>query len=162
MISSPRKVARTMSAGALAAVSTLLISGSMLGSTDAVDDNAGYELTGCIEQWETTIMLGGGLELTGHIEPMWEGIEHADDQTCDDGAIPASPMLSDWRTELDQSLRQSATSADVIIELVRMWGVCPTVSCGPDLTGDGLVETADLMQLLLDDEPQTTAESGDH
>jgi hypothetical protein len=70
-------------------------------------------------------------------------------------------MLSDWQTELDQSLRQSATSADAIIELVRMWGVCPTVSCGPDLTGDGLVETADLLQLLFGDMQQTAAVSGD-
>jgi hypothetical protein len=66
----PRHIVRSATMGVLAMLGTMLLSGSILGSIDAADDNAGYELTGCIEQWETTIMLMISRAMTARYQPL--------------------------------------------------------------------------------------------
>jgi len=123
-------------------------SGAMLGADDTVADNAGYEMTGGIEQWETTVLHGGDYELIAHIEPMWAGNQHRDDQACAEGEMASPPSIAHQPGDIKTSRRHASPDADAIIELLKAWGVCPTTSCAPDVTGDGLVETADLMRLL--------------
>lgn len=139
----------------LAVGSTMWLSGAMLGSTDS-NGNAGYALVGGIEMWESVTLQGGDYEMTGHIEPAWSMVQPDDEQACDEvelsGSATGTGRFGQQEAGVGASTRRAAPDADAIIELVRMWGVCPTTSCGPDLTGDGLVETADLMKLLFSGE----------
>ena len=140
----------------LAVASALWPSGIMFASTDPVR-NAGYELVGGIEMWESATLRGGGFDLTGHIEPAWAMEQFDDEQACAEVESTESEAVTDCVEPIaDEAIapkRCPALHADAIIELVQMWGLCPAKSCSSDLTGDGLVETADLMLLLFSHQP---------
>ena len=90
------------------------------------------------------------------IEPTW-AMEPCDDEHALVDVEPKdSEAVTDCVNPADEAIdiqHCPAPDADAIIELVQMWGVCPATPCGPDLTGDGLVETADLMLLLFSHQP---------